>query len=182
MQRLFNIDKWHRVEADTAIHFGNPTPRRVRIDVNAPGTVQLFYADGNGETTFLATVTGRDIIEFGCAGEFSILTSGSDCYIYTVDGEDFSFAIPDAQVLTKIIERRARNPELEMMQFMMNQNIQRRMDQQREELEQLWARREAAAAAAAAEPAPSGGTGGSGGEPAPTSGTDVQPVGDTETV
>ena len=166
MQRLFNVDKWVHLEGGKAVHFENPQSRRVRLDINAPSKVQLTYADTEGLLIHLATVEGRDTLEFASGGEFSIISDG-DCWLYTVDGEDFSFSIPDAVVLTKLVERRARNPELELMQHMMNRNIQARMDQQREELEQLWNRREAALRAAPLVAAPAGADKPAGGEPVP---------------
>ena len=154
MQRLFNIDKWFVLEAGKALNFENPLARRVRLDVNAPGSAQLFYVTGNGEVTFLANVSGRDVVEFAShGGDFAIQCEGNDVWLYTIDGEDTSFANPGAVVFTKIVERRARNPELELMQHMMKRNLDMRMEAQRSELEQLWARREAAAASRAAQSA-----------------------------
>lgn len=154
MQRLFNIDKWFVLESGKALNFENPLARRVRLDVNAPGPAQLFYVTGNGEITFLASVHGRDVIEFAShGGDFAIQCEGNDVWLYTIDGEDTSFSNPGAVVFTKIVERRARNPELELMQHMMNRNLELRMEAQRRELEQLWHRREAAAAARAEQSA-----------------------------
>lgn len=165
MQRITNVNKWSVIEDGKAMHFGNTEPRRVKIEVNAPDPVRLYYADGDGNITFLARVLGRDVVQFGADGEFSISADGADCWVYTVDGEDFSFSIPDAVIITKIAERRARNPEFEFMQYKMNQNLERRMEAQRLELEQLWDRRQAAIAAETTQPpAP---VGGSGGEPQP---------------
>lgn len=180
MQRLFNMDKWFLVEVGKSISFGNREPRRIRLDVNAPSFAQLYYSDGDGRVTFLATVRGRDVVEFAAYGEFSITVSGCDCWMYTIDGEDLSFSIPDAVIFTRIVERRARNPELEMMQHMMNRNLELRMAAQRDELEQLWNRRDAAAKAAPVvapaakpdaapgkEPKPSGVSGGGGDDKPP---------------
>lgn len=167
MQRLFNINKWQLLENGKAVNFENPHPRRVRIDVNAPDRAKLFYVDGEGEITFLAVVDGRDRVEFGCYGEFGLTAEGGDIWFDTVDGEDFSFSIPDAVIITKIAQRRARNPEFEMMQFKMNQNLEIRMEQQRRELEELWSRQRALEPAPATQPAPTGNGGTGGTEPAP---------------
>ena len=177
MQRLANIDKWFRIEDGQALNFGNVNPRRVRLDVNAPSPVSLFYADGDGNITFLANVVGRDVIEFAAYGEFAVQVQGGDCWFYTIDGEDVSFSIPDAVTLTKLVERRARNPELELMQHMMNRNLEARMAQQRNELEQLWSRRETARLAAASQPPAAGAPGGDGIEPEPV-GDNVDAGGD----
>lgn len=172
MQRLFNITKWKQAGDGTAINFGGTRPRRVRLDVNAPEPVNLFYNDPDGLVTFLARVVGRDVIEFQSYGEFAITIVGGDLWFHTEDGEDHSFAIPDAVILTQVIERRPRNRELEMMNYMMNQNLERRLNAQRAELEQLWAKREAAARAVATQPQPASDDAGSGkkSEPKPVSG------------
>lgn len=156
MQRIFNVDKWSLLEDGKSVSFGKVEPRRVRLHVNAPDPAKLFYSDADGGVTFLARVLGRDVVEFGAYGEFSLTAEGGDIWFDTVDGEDFSFSIPDAVIITKITERRARNPELEMMQYLMNQNIQKRLDAQRDELVQLWSRQQAAGAAASTQPAAAG--------------------------
>ena len=166
MQRLFNVHKWFVLEAGKALNFENHLARRVRLDVNAPAPAQLFYVTGNGEVTFLAAVSGRDVIEFAShGGDFAIQCEGNDVWLYTIDGEDVSFSNPGAVVFTKIVERRARNPELELMQHMMNRNLELRLEAQRNELVQLWNRREAAAAARAAQLAAESASASAGSEP-----------------
>lgn len=167
MQRLFNVERWSLIKEGEAINFGNTVPRRVRIDVNAPEPVKLYYNDPDGNLLFLARVHGRDILDFGCYGEFALTAEGGDCWVYTVDGEDFSFVIPDAVVLTKIVERRARNPELELMQHMMNRNMEMRMEQQRAELERRYEQLAARAAIGAGKPADAGAPAGSGSQQEP---------------
>lgn len=176
MQRIFNVDKWHLIAAGQAVNFENTEARRVRIHVNAPDPVKLYYADNNGDVTFLARVVGRDVVEFGAyEGGFAITAEGGDCWIDTVDGENFSFVIPDAVILTRIAERRVRNPEIELMNYLMNQNIERRLNAQRDELVELWNRQQAATAVPAAQPAPSGDGGAAGSESQPDAQADGQP-------
>lgn len=151
MQRIFDVGKWQQCEAGKAVNFSKSEPRKVRLDVNAPDTVKLFYSDGNGEVCFLARVTGRDVIEFFAQGEFAITADGSDFWFATVDGEDFSFAIPDAVAFTKIAERRPRNPEFELMQWHANRNMELRMEQLRQELDAKWSQRVSAAPSDATE-------------------------------
>lgn len=185
MQRLTNIDKWRCVEAGKAMNFENDAVRRIRLDVNAPTEVSLFYATGDGEVYFLARVVGRDVIEFAThGGTFSITVEDGDCWVYTIDGEDVSFSVPDAVVFTKLFERRARNPEVEMMAHAMRENTRRMMEQQANELERVLSRREAAfnarldelarasaGGSGAPQPASEGADGGSGGAPADDGGS-----------
>lgn len=172
MQRAFNIEKWKMIPDGGAVAFAGTAARRVRLDVNAPFEARLSYADSEGEVTFLAKVYGRDVIEFAAYGEFSIIAEGGDVWFYTIDGEVTSFTIPDAVILTKIIERRPRNPELELMNYHMKQNMERRLAAQRAELEELWNKRDTAARAAAAKSAVAGNDGGAVKEPAPKPASD----------
>lgn len=179
MQRLYNVDKWQRCPDGQAVNFSRTDARRVRLDVNAPDPVKLFYSDGDGEVVFLGRVVGRDVIEFQCQGEFAVTAEGSDFWFFTVDGEDYSFELPDAVILTKIAERRPRNPEFELMQYHANRNIELRMEQMRRELDSSWARRLAAAPPAAEELAAKSGGKSRGGEPAPAVEADAD-VGDAD--
>lgn len=157
MQRIQNIKSWKQVRDGGALNLSGQDLRRVRLDVNAPGPVRIWYADGNGELAFLAFVTGRDVIEFQAgSGDFSLTVDGGECWFQSVDGEDLSFSIPDAEVLTRIVDRRPRNHELELMNYHMNANIERRYAAMREDMEREWARREAAAKPAAPQPEPAG--------------------------
>lgn len=177
MQRLTNVDKWFVLEAGKSLNFENAAPRKIRLDVNAEAPARLYYVDGNGETTFLALVSGRDVVEFYNHGEFAVTADGADVWLYTIDGEDVSFSIPEAETFTKLVERRTRNPEVEMMQYMMKANMQAMLDAQRDEMARLLDQRDQAARAAAAQPAPSGdgGAAGAKSEPAKPAGSDDQP-------
>lgn len=153
MQRIQNVKDWLCVEDGKAFNLSGVANRRVRLDVNAPFEARLWLSDGDGVTYFLAAVLGRDVIEFHAEFETcSITAEGSDVYIQTVDGQDLSIAVPDAVSMTKLIERRPRNHEMELMMFHQNQNLERRLAAQRDELAALWDRREAALRAVAEKP------------------------------
>lgn len=153
MQRIQNVKDWLCIADGQSFNLSGVANRRVRLDVNAPFEARLWLSDGEGVTYFLASVLGRDVIEFHAEFETcSITAEGSDVYIQTVDGQDVSFSIPDAVTMTKLIERRPRNHEMELMMFHQNQNLERRLAAQRDELAALWDRREASLRAAAAKP------------------------------
>lgn len=164
MQRAFNVEKWFKVEADGIARFDKPEPRRVRIDVLAPEKTPVWYIDGNGELTPLGVVDGRDVLEFRAYGPFEI-TADKDVWFYTIDGENLAFSIPDAVKLTKIMERRQRNPELERMMFLANQNTERRLRDMRNDMERLFNQRLEAERAATVQSAAESANGGSAGEP-----------------
>lgn len=153
MQRIQNMASWQKVEDGKALNMLGGAMRRVRLDVNAPEAVRLWFVNGNGEMTFLARVVGRDVLEFvGSSEDFAIIVEGGECWFQSIDGEILAFSIPDAVTMTRLIDRRPRNHEMELMMFLQNQNLERRLAAQRDELAALWDRREAVARAAAEKP------------------------------
>lgn len=158
MQRLFNIDKWSKLAQGHVLEFPGEAPRRIRLEVNAPLKVPLYYVDGDGVPTFLALVEGRDTLEFHTTGTCGISADG-DCYVFTADGDDVSSVVEAPVIFTKIMERRPRNYEMERMQYEMRANQRRLMEAQSEQLERLIAGRVATLEAELAAARVSRGTG-----------------------
>lgn len=155
MQRLFNVTKWRRLCEGQTITFPNARPRVVRIEVNAPRAVGLYLFDADtGEAVFLARVEARDTVEFTVGGNFSLVSDG-EVYLYTADGEVVHFESVDPVIFTRIVERRALNPEIVAIQRAMNINIERRLAAQRDEFNEAIRRMQSdrkVAARRAAEP------------------------------
>ena len=174
MQRLHDIKKWHHVAAGGAMNFENEAVRRVRLDVNAAGRAALFYIDGDGETTLLGVVEGRDVIEFATHGAtFSIAVEDSDVWVYTIDGENLAFSKPDAVKFTKLVERRARNPEVEYMQWLMRHNQRVMLEQQEQQFERMRSEFARNNPAPASQPASQGDVAGAAGEQKQDGGADA---------
>lgn len=178
MQRIFNLDKWTVIPDGKALDFNTDRPRVVRLDVNCAGTANLYVVQKDeGEAAFLARIVGRDVIEFHSAGGFSIVCDGDPVSVYSVDGETWTFHDPAPVIFTRIHERRARNPDLELVMARMAQNMERRLAVQADELARLFERREAARAAASGDSVAGGaagaqsaapeGAGGKGDDPPP---------------
>lgn len=129
VQRIYNLDKWRRLDADTEIHFAKGRPRTVRIEVNAPQKTALYVSDKEGECAFLALVEGRETVEFSAPGEFR-LQADDPVMILTADGDDISFQPSTAPSFTRIVERRVRNPDLELMMAKAHANMERRFAEQ----------------------------------------------------
>lgn len=193
MQRMFNLDKWRYLAQGEVIRFTSDRPRTVRLEVNAEDKCKFFVAEGAEDPVFLAVVEGRDALEFSAQGEFDLLVTGGSAAIYTADGDDWSVAEVDGATFTKIVERRMRNPELEYMMFVQNQNMEKRLAQQADELQRRFeasaaerdARRVPEPVAQLAAPVAEGGgaaTSGASSDPAEApvgAGAPVAPVGAT---
>lgn len=152
MQRLFNLNKWTLLLEGQQISYANKRPRTVRLLVNAPSKVQLTAITADGEPQFLALVEGTDAIEFVTDGQMGLTVEGGEVWIYTADSDDISLVAVDPVSFTKIMERRARNPEFERLMYLAQRNVERRFEEQAAQLEQLLSRR---LAAVKREPAPS---------------------------
>lgn len=145
--KLANISDWERFDADKLLVLpGGPQSRKIRLEVNC-GHLTRWDLMIPGEGRFhLATVEGFETIEFFYAGEARITAMSArvgidevDAWFYTADGQVTHSEVPDAVTFTKIAQRRARNPELEYMQFVMNQNIERRLAAQADEFKRYMA-------------------------------------------
>lgn len=135
MQRIYNVDKWWKVSQGEALEFPNEKIRNVRLEVNTPNRSALWVIDVATETVyFLALVEGRQTVEFGTTGKMALSVEGGDVWIYTADSDDVSTIVLAPQIFTKIYERRRRNPEFELMVHKMQENMERRLAQQANEL------------------------------------------------
>lgn len=156
MQKMYNLNKWSRLDEGSGMQFHNERPRVVRLDVNSPDRAVLYVLqrgeDGETGLEFLARVEGRDVVEFVSSGPFELTCEGGPVAVYTIDGEDISFRELAPVIFTKIVERRKRSPELEYIAAMMSKNMERRLAQQANEFRGLFERSEAARAKVAANP------------------------------
>lgn len=161
MQRIHNILDWIELKEGEGLPFPGGK-RRVTIQVNSPGKTALYIVpterrgvDGlvieNDEVVglpiFLALVEGRDEIELFAEGGFNLTHDGTGVvYVLGSEHGEKAFVInPEPIIFTRIAERRTRNPEMEAMQHLMMQNMQKMVAQQASELEAVYERREAAA-------------------------------------
>lgn len=146
-QRIHNLTKWRSLKDGDAIAFDNPKPRTVIIDVNCPSEVRFYVqqdletlrtdeerlrdhaagrvpsGDGDDrEISFVGVCKGRDRLEFSVSGAFELLVDGGEAYIHSAEGQDTATRVVAPVIFTKIANRRARNPHLEMIQYEMRRN------------------------------------------------------------
>lgn len=173
MQRILSVYDWQHLPDGSQFSVSSDIEhqRSVRLRVNAAGPLALYLDQAELENpVLLAHVTGLDEIQFEVVGDYVVMATGNDCFFDTLDGTKPFVESVDNESFTQIVERRVRNPELELMERRMQENMERRMALMAAEIAEVTAQREAAYAAARqtvdAGTAPAGTVSG---QPAPTS-------------
>lgn len=173
-QQLMDLKKWATLAEGKTVTFNRDNPRTVRLDVNTPDKVTLWISEPGHDAEFLALVEGRDRLEFSVDGKFELTVDGGNCQFYTVDGLDFSMAPTDDTIFTKVVERRERNRDVELMMYKSQQNIERRLAEMQVDMERSVEKRVRSRIAeeqrqAAANAAPAGKNADAGGDAKPKS-------------
>lgn len=130
MQRILSVYDWQRLPSEEQIVINSDVPgqRLVRLRVNAPAPVALYVQLPDiVDPVFLAQVNGLDMIEFNVEGSYKLFAFGGELWFDTLDGTRADVEAVDPTSYTSIVERKARNPELEIMERKMAENLDRRM-------------------------------------------------------
>lgn len=152
VQRIFNVEKWVLLDEGQSYVLNSDDEeknRAVHVEVNAPSRVELhLLVDGpEGQASiFIASVQGRDRVEFYVTGTVRLVVEGGPVWIYTIDGEDVSIETEPSETFTRALERRRRSPEFEEIVRQMNINMERRFAKQAGDLGRLLRTREEARA------------------------------------
>lgn len=144
--KLNSLARWAYLDPKEAISFdGDPLRERlIRLQLNLEAVTSFYITDGERGTNFLCTMAeGVDVLEFYCAGKFSVFAEeGSGVVHYqSADLEPTFSEVVDPVIFTKIANRRHRNPELEEMMYRMQENMERRLEQQAHEFDAALQRR-----------------------------------------
>lgn len=124
---LKHLDRWSPVGA-TAVKFRNTDPRKVRLEVLSEGEAKLYVQEGKRKQ-FIGTFDGYDVVQFSVNGPWELTGTGKvQFWCSELDGGGM-VEIPDAVSFTRIMTRRVRNPELELMMHKVTQNVERRLEQ-----------------------------------------------------
>ena len=145
--RIHNVTKWEVIDPGSVLRLtgADGEPRKVRVELNCPEPTRVDLVGADGRVFFVAVVTGYEVVQF--------TTYDAECHLaFSTDGEVWFFTNDGDQIgvdrsmvtesFATVMQRRARNPELERMMFKMNQNIERRLAQQAAELEAIKRARE----------------------------------------
>jgi hypothetical protein len=142
-----NIPDWEQLESGNSLVLdGREGPRRIRMKFNAEKKIVVMLQRDDMDDFPLAVGEGLLPVEFVGQGQVKLYVACADPAVkeafpvwwFTPDGTNTSVEIPDAEAFVKIAERRARNPEFELMQWKANQNIEKRLRRAEAELAAKW--------------------------------------------
>ena len=130
MQRVLSLYDWGLLEPGKSVTIASTVEgvRSIRLRTNAPSPAALYVKqDGIPDAMFLARVEGLDEIQFNLEGDYELVAVGGEVWFDTLDGSAAHVDAVETESFTRIVERRARNPELEIIERRMAENMERRM-------------------------------------------------------
>lgn len=143
MIRLFGLGQWSKLSAGEIASFDNMKARTVRLEVILEAAGALFIHTGEDDS-LVVPASGRETVEFYADGAFAV-SADVGLAIFTAD-MDVRHIVNEGQVsFARIVERRARNPEIEAIEQRMHENMRRMMQSQLVERERMIDRRVQAA-------------------------------------
>lgn len=138
IQKLGDLSRW-RLHDEKALFFADHKVRTIRLDVRAAAPVHVYLhtnSDGELVDEFMTVLpVGLSALEFLSGGCSLVLDSTGPVVYFTPEIETVTFENVEEETFTTIANRRERNPEVEWMEFLMNQNINQRMAQMDAEFE-----------------------------------------------
>lgn len=138
--KLRNVTKWKLLSAGGVLSLPKDEPRLIRLEVNCVGDTRIDVISGDA-VIFLWAGQGLETIEFAVPGPCEVVfTSEAEVFYATDDSGEAGVSDMEETPFTTIMSRRVRNPQMELMMFKMQQNIERRLDQQRAEYDAQIAR------------------------------------------
>lgn len=135
--KIGNISRWNKLDVGNVLQFGEANRvQRLRLEFNTSDATHLAVIDHKGAERFLGVINGHEAVEFTTEGSVEILaTTEGEVWWYSKDGDPEAMELVHEVPFTRVMQRRARNPELELMMYKMNQNIERRMQAMQAEVD-----------------------------------------------
>lgn len=138
--RILNPLDWKQVLPGEWIEFNGDHRRTLKVELNceAETRVDLVYDDADGveQRMFLARVLGLEVIEVVAEANARFdFSGGGETWFWTNDGQANSVAIPEEATFTKLMGRKTRSDQLEIMLRLQQEGYERLLrDQENERL------------------------------------------------
>lgn len=179
--RIINAEDWKCIKPGDWLEMPGEVDRLVKIEINAEAPTRVDYVPDarakDGQRYFLGVVQGMEKFEFR-AGEHAALdfTSDGEVWYFTNDGAVTASPMPDDASFTKLLQRKSRSEQLEIIMAMQTANYERLLAAQRAENEELEAQLAAAEQHQAAASAASSVEQPAAGEPSSASAARLEPA------
>lgn len=146
--RIINAPDWRCLPPGEVLNFDGDHDRVVKVELNteAPTRVDLMWHDADGveHRTFLAVVDGLEKIEvLADAAAYLDFSGGNEVWYFTNDGGVTTSPMSDEASFTKLLGRKTRSDQIEMMMRLQQANYERLLAAQSVELSELEAQLEA---------------------------------------
>lgn len=126
--RIHNVSKWACLAVGHGLSLNGQGVRKVRVEVNCPAPTRFDLLDASDTPVFLAVVQGMETLEFAVESEQAKLvpTSEDEVWYFTNDGDNHANEAVQPESFVKIMNRRTRNPQLELIEWKAKANERRR--------------------------------------------------------
>lgn len=124
--KIGSLNKWRLLPPGSVLEFPAMAGARLRVEFNTEHDTRVDAIDPKNKATFVASIRGNDTVEFTTDGPVSIqATSEGEVWYSTGDGQGDVFDLTHLRDFKGIMERGERNPQLEKIMFLSNQNALR---------------------------------------------------------
>lgn len=136
--RILNPSDWKLIPPGHWLNLNGDHTRIVKVELNceAETRVDLVHHDAEGveKRTFIGRVVGLDKIEVVADADASLdFSGGGEVWCWTNDGEANTSVIPDEATFTKLMGRKTRSDQMEIMLRLQQEGYERLLRQQEAE-------------------------------------------------
>jgi hypothetical protein len=141
--KTFNVgplEGWQPLGLGEVLEFGAEKPRRVKVQINATGPVEVYARDAEGKEVLLGASEGLFEVNWTVAKTcpFVVISDNHDTVVYIRSATaDQRVAKRELEAFTDIAPRARRNTEVDRLVQVMKLNEARREQQYREMVERV---------------------------------------------
>lgn len=121
--KIGSLKSWRLLPPASVLEFPAMDGARLRVEFNTEAETRVDAVDAKNNVTFIAVIKGNETVEFTTDGLVSVqATSEGEVWYSTGDGQAAVFDLSHLRDLKGIMERAERNPQLEKIMFIAQQN------------------------------------------------------------
>lgn len=121
--KIGSLNKWRQLPPGSVLEFPAMAGAHLRIEFNTEADTRVDAIDEKNKATFVATIRGNDTVQFTTDGPVSVqATSEGEVWYSTGDGQGDYFDLTHLKDLKGLEMRGERNPQLEKIMLIAQQN------------------------------------------------------------